>query len=142
MADRAGPLNKPGDVVIGHDVWLATDAMILSGVTIGDGATVMARAVVTTAPVLLVFEAKRDSIPDGLGQCIAGMVGAQRFNQRSNRPAEPIDGCVTTGTAWKFLRLEGTALTLDWIEYTLDTAASILGILMHMIGRPPVPAAA
>ncbi|APR04067.1 CatB-related O-acetyltransferase [Thauera chlorobenzoica] len=36
-----------GDVVIGNDVWLGTEAMIMSGVTIGDGAVVGARAVVT-----------------------------------------------------------------------------------------------
>ncbi len=36
-----------GDVVIGHDVWVATDALILSGVTIGNGAVVAARSVVT-----------------------------------------------------------------------------------------------
>lgn len=36
-----------GDVTIGHDVWLGSGAMILSGVTIGHGAAVAARAVVT-----------------------------------------------------------------------------------------------
>lgn len=36
-----------GDVEIGHDVWLGSGAMILSGVTIGHGAVVAARAVVT-----------------------------------------------------------------------------------------------
>jgi acetyltransferase-like isoleucine patch superfamily enzyme len=36
-----------GDVVIGNDVWLASDSLILSGVTIGDGAVIGARAVVT-----------------------------------------------------------------------------------------------
>jgi acetyltransferase-like isoleucine patch superfamily enzyme len=36
-----------GDVVIGHDVWLGSGCMILSGVTVGHGAVVAARAVVT-----------------------------------------------------------------------------------------------
>lgn len=36
-----------GDVAIGHDVWLGSQAMIMSGVTIGHGAVVAARAVVT-----------------------------------------------------------------------------------------------
>ena len=36
-----------GDVIIGNDVWIGTEAIILSGVTIGDGAVVGARAVVT-----------------------------------------------------------------------------------------------
>jgi len=36
-----------GDVVIGHDVWLGSECMIMSGVRIGHGAVVAARAVVT-----------------------------------------------------------------------------------------------
>jgi virginiamycin A acetyltransferase len=36
-----------GDVVIGNDVWIGYQAMILSGVKIGDGAVVGARSVVT-----------------------------------------------------------------------------------------------
>jgi acetyltransferase-like isoleucine patch superfamily enzyme len=36
-----------GDVTIGHDVWLGSQSLILSGVTIGHGAVVAARAVVT-----------------------------------------------------------------------------------------------
>jgi len=35
-----------GDVVIGNDVWVGMEALILSGVTIGDGAIIGARAVV------------------------------------------------------------------------------------------------
>lgn len=35
-----------GDVVIGNDVWLCTDCMILSGVTIGHGAVIGSGAVV------------------------------------------------------------------------------------------------
>lgn len=36
-----------GDVVIGHDVWIGSGASLLSGVTIGNGAVIAARAVVT-----------------------------------------------------------------------------------------------
>lgn len=36
-----------GDVIIGNDVWLGQDTFILSGVTIGDGAVIGARSVVT-----------------------------------------------------------------------------------------------
>lgn len=40
------PVGK-GDVVIGNDVWIGINALILSGVHIGDGAVVGANAVVT-----------------------------------------------------------------------------------------------
>lgn len=36
-----------GDIVIGNDVWIGYEAVILSGVTVGDGAIIGARAVVT-----------------------------------------------------------------------------------------------
>lgn len=36
-----------GDTVVGNDVWLGIEAMVMPGVSIGDGAIVAARAVVT-----------------------------------------------------------------------------------------------
>jgi len=42
-----GHPRSKGDIEIGNDVWIGRDAVILSGVTIGDGAVVAARAVVT-----------------------------------------------------------------------------------------------
>ncbi|MFH0727570.1 MAG: CatB-related O-acetyltransferase [Pseudomonadota bacterium] len=43
----SGHPRTKGDVVIGNDVWIGTEAMIMSGVTIGDGAVVAARSMVT-----------------------------------------------------------------------------------------------
>lgn len=39
--------DNKGDIVVGSDVWIGYEAVILSGVTIGDGAIIGARAVVT-----------------------------------------------------------------------------------------------
>lgn len=39
--------DNKGDIVIGNDVWIGYQAVILAGVTIGDGAIVGSRAVVT-----------------------------------------------------------------------------------------------
>lgn len=39
--------DNKGDIVIGNDVWIGYEAVILAGVTIGDGAIIGARAVVT-----------------------------------------------------------------------------------------------
>ena len=39
--------DKKGDIIIGNDVWIGYEAVILSGVTIGDGAIIGTRAVVT-----------------------------------------------------------------------------------------------
>lgn len=39
--------DNKGDIVIGNDVWIGYDAVIMAGVHIGDGAIIGARAVVT-----------------------------------------------------------------------------------------------
>lgn len=39
--------DNKGDIVIGNDVWIGYEAVILAGVTIGDGAIIGSRAVVT-----------------------------------------------------------------------------------------------
>jgi acetyltransferase-like isoleucine patch superfamily enzyme len=47
---EVGDLSRPGPsrpIFIGDDVWLATRAMVLKGVTIGNGAVVASGAVVT-----------------------------------------------------------------------------------------------
>lgn len=38
---------KSGNTTIGNDVWIGSEAMIMSGITIGDGAIIASRAVVT-----------------------------------------------------------------------------------------------
>lgn len=42
-----GTPSSRGDIVVGNDCWIASDAVVTSGVTIGDGAVVATRAVVT-----------------------------------------------------------------------------------------------
>ncbi|MDE7292085.1 MAG: CatB-related O-acetyltransferase [Treponemataceae bacterium] len=44
-ADKAW--DNKGDIVIGNDVWIGYEAVIMAGVTIGDGAIIGTRAVVT-----------------------------------------------------------------------------------------------
>jgi hypothetical protein len=89
------------------------------------------------APVIVIFEAKKEDLDDGLGQCIAGMVGSQRFNARSGKAQESVYGCLTTGTEWRFLQLTGNTLVFDSTVYVLNQAERILGILTHIVGPPP-----
>jgi virginiamycin A acetyltransferase len=46
-SDVAAAWDRKGDIMIGNDVWIGYEAVILAGVTIGDGAVIGARAVVT-----------------------------------------------------------------------------------------------
>lgn len=47
IEDVADSWNNKGDIVIGNDVWIGYEAVIMAGVTIGDGAIIGTRAVVT-----------------------------------------------------------------------------------------------
>lgn len=47
MKNVAAAWDNKGDIVIGNDVWIGYEAVIMAGVTIGDGAIIGTRAVVT-----------------------------------------------------------------------------------------------
>lgn len=47
VTDITDAWDNKGDIIVGNDVWIGYEAVILSGVTIGDGAIIGSRAVVT-----------------------------------------------------------------------------------------------
>ena len=85
------------------------------------------------APVMTIVEAKNENIKAGLGQCIAEMVAAQLFNRRAENEIDTIYGSVTTGTAWRFLVLEGNTVFIDSLEYYIKEVNKILGIFLKPI---------
>jgi hypothetical protein len=87
------------------------------------------------APIMTVLEAKKNDVEAGLGQCIAQMVGARRFNEAAGRAEAPVFGCVTTGETWQFLRLDDQAALLDRSRYYLDNVGRILGVLRAIFER-------
>jgi hypothetical protein len=88
---------------------------------------------VLTAPLVAIVEAKNDNLRNGLGQCIAAMVAAREFNAKSSHPEGCTYGVVTTGGAWKFLRLTGSALELDRREYFVAELGRIMGIFSSIL---------
>ena len=82
-----------------------------------------------TAPVLTIVEAKDNDIRIGLGQCMAQMRAAQIFNDRQGASQPVIYGAVSTGTIWKFLRLQGDGVEIDLTAYLINQVDRILGIL-------------
>jgi hypothetical protein len=84
------------------------------------------------SPVVIILEAKKGDLKPGLGQCIAEMVAAQRFNQENQRDIPTLYGAISNGTVWRFLKLEGTIVTLDLTEYSLNPVAQLLGTLVWM----------
>lgn len=87
------------------------------------------------APAVVIIEAKKGDLKLGIGQCIAEMVAAQRFNQNHDHPLKTIYGCVTSGTAWRFLKLEGQTVTTDLTDYPLPPVEQILGMLIWMADK-------
>jgi hypothetical protein len=90
------------------------------------------------APLLIVVQAKKNDIEEGLGQCAAQMIAARLFNESHKEALDRIHGCVTTGETWQFLRLEGRELVVDSDRYYISQISTILGILLRII-RGTVP---
>ena len=84
-------------------------------------------------PVIVLVEAKKDDPAPGLGQCIAEMLAAQRFNAEKGNDIPCIYGSATTGTEWKFLKLEENRLFIDITVYPIAQCDKILGILSGMV---------
>ena len=87
------------------------------------------------APAIILVEAKRDSLTDGLGQCVAEMVAAQRFNADAGNDIPCVYGATTSGTEWFFLKLEGQTLSIDLGVYPIERCDKILGILTSMVSQ-------
>ncbi|MBW4569393.1 MAG: hypothetical protein KME31_15635 [Tolypothrix carrinoi HA7290-LM1] len=85
------------------------------------------------APAVVIIEAKKADLNPGIGQCIAEMIAAQKFNEVNNQPISTIYGSVTNGTAWRFLQLTEQTVTIDLTDYPLPPVDLILGILVWMV---------
>jgi hypothetical protein len=85
------------------------------------------------APAVVIVEAKRTDLKSGLGQCIAEMIAAQRFNQSQDQSLPAIYGSVTNGIQWQWLRLMETTVNIDLNIYPLPPIDRILGDLVAMI---------
>lgn len=88
--------------------------------------------VIITAPVVVIVEAKKGELDSGLGQCVAEMVAAQKFNQQQGNSIHIIYGTVTSGSLWRFLKLEDQTVVFDLKEYSMPPVEQILGILTYI----------
>ena len=90
---------------------------------------------VLEAPVIVLVEAKKDNLEIGLGQCVAEMVAAQRFNAQEGNDIPRIYGAITSGADWRFLKLEEKKLYIDMSVYQIAQCDKILGILASMVAQ-------
>ena len=87
------------------------------------------------APLIILVETKKDDPKLGLGQCIAEMLAAQRFNAEKGNDIPTVYGATTTGTEWQFLKLAGKNLQIDMEIYSIQQCEKILGILSSMVNQ-------
>ena len=87
------------------------------------------------APVIVLVEAKREDLIGGLGQCVAEMIAAQRFNAERGNDIPCIYGATTSGIDWLFLKLEERKLHIDLRAYQIERCDKILGILASMVSQ-------
>ena len=87
------------------------------------------------APLIILVEAKKDDPKLGIGQCIAEMLAAQRFNAEKGNNLPSIYGATTTGTEWQFLKLAEKSLQIDMEIYPIQQCDKILGILPSMVNQ-------
>ena len=85
------------------------------------------------APIISLVQAKNLDLKLGLGQCVAEMLAAQRFNAEKGNDIPRVYGVSTTGTEWLFLKLEGKCLHIDMATYPIERCDRILGILVSMV---------
>lgn len=97
---------------------------------------ILARTASTFAvqgPLMVILEAKKNDIEEGLGQCAAQLLGARIYNEKDGTPIPVIYGCVTTGESWQFLKLEGNEMILHPSRLRIEEADRILWLLVECV---------
>ena len=99
ISEVAESWDNKGDIVIGNDVWIGYEAVIMSGVKIGDGAIIGARAVVTKdvepytiagEKILVVYNLGLDEAALEVGVDLAG--GLRRLGSYLDGPGSRLCG--------------------------------------------------
>lgn len=83
-------------------------------------------------PAVVLVATKTQDLKQALGECVAEMVAAQRFNEQKRLSISTIYGVVTSGTVWRFLKLEQQVITVDLTNYSLPPVEEVLSFLVWM----------
>lgn len=91
-----------------------------------------AAAINKVLPILAIVEAKKDDMDTAMPQCVAEMYAAYLLNKE--RPSQ-IYGCVTIGTEWQFMCMEGQSkqVRVDSDIYFINQPEKLLGVLCHIV---------
>jgi hypothetical protein len=83
-------------------------------------------------PIIAIVEAKKDDIDTGLPQCTAELYASYLLDKGVPRR---LYGCVTTGSDWKFLCLDGgdKQVVVDRELYFIIEVPRLLGVFRRMV---------
>ena len=84
-------------------------------------------------PIIVIVEAKNDRINTGIGQCISEMLAAKLYNEKKENAISNIYGVITTGSLFKFLKLNDKTVWIDIDEYHISNVSKIMGIFMSIV---------
>jgi len=125
--------------ILGHDLRIFSGASL--NVDPGAGLNgecdfILARSqssAVFEAPLMVILEAKKNDIEEGVGQCAAQMLAARMYNEKEGKAVPFMYGCVTTGETWQFLKLTGTDLLIHPTRIPLQELPKILWVLVQCV---------
>jgi hypothetical protein len=101
-------------------------------------------SLVFQAPLMVILEAKKHDLEEGLGQLAAQALGALVYNEREGKPVPYVYGCVTNGDLWQFIRLTRDEISIHPERYPIRELGTILWFLIQCIRDfdPAAPAEA
>lgn len=82
------------------------------------------------SPIIVVVEAKRSDFIVGWGQCLAGLIAAQKIN---NDGTIPVYGIVTDGALWEFGKLEADLFTQNETVLAISDLKRVFGAIGYLI---------
>lgn len=90
--ERADTLAQRRDVVIGNDVWIGVDAIVMPGIHVGDGAVIGAGAVVTrdVEPFQIVAGVPAKALRKRFSEPVCAAIAASKWWERDYRELKPL----------------------------------------------------
>ncbi len=90
--ERADTMAQRRDVVIGNDVWIGVDAIVMPGVHVGDGAVIGAGAVVTrdVEPFQIVAGVPAKALRKRFSEPVCAAIAASKWWERDYRELKPL----------------------------------------------------
>lgn len=67
---------------------------------------------------------------------MAEKTAVRLFNKQEGHLLCCVYGLITTGSVWRFLKLQSNDLFIDKQEYFIDNLRNLLGILIKIVAKP------